>query len=232
MKKKSTWINGISNLTENVKPEFLNKRLRNHPVFMSIEIHKDKKYGAIAKLYERNSSLDRFHETITKKAREKLSKVFKKIDGGKRVDTSKWVKPDEESIRNELIEALFFLIIFKEDYCSWKEYKGRAEVIFSILHSHSLRNPQSLTNYFFEPYFEAIMKELKVPEGMKHWYNLFGKNGKKKYNETKSRAWYKKWKSECLKNMIIVDQKPPKFKDIFKIYKKHSCNSKGNKKKK
>lgn len=219
-------IESIMNITENIKPEYLSKKRRKHPIMVIIEIHRDKKYGAIAKMFERNDIFSRIRETTTKKQREKFSKSLRKIkDDDKPVDTSKWVKPDEESIRNALIKSLFFLQIFKEDYWMWQEHFGKAHAFYSILHSHFPRNPQSLGNFSFGriggDYFETIMQEFKVPEGRKMWDRMTDKKGKY-IGVREHRRWFKNWKKECLKNMIIPDKNPPIEKDIFKEIKKEA----------
>ncbi len=213
-------IEMILNITENLKPEYLSRKRRKHPTFVIVEIVKDKKYGAIAKIFERNSIFERVKETTTEKERERFRKSLSKIkDNDKPVDTSKWVKPDEETIRNELIKSLFFLQIFKEDCWQWKEEYGRVRAFYSILHSHSPKNPQSLGNFAIGriggDYFETIMNEFKVKEGRKPWEMMHDKKGK--YVGVKNhRKSFKNWKSECLKNMILPDKNPPIIKDIFK----------------
>ncbi len=216
-------IEMMFNLTENIKPEYLSRKRKKHPLVVIIEISKNKRYGAIAKIFERNDIFSRIRETTTKKDREKFSKSLSKIKNDKPVDTSNWVKPDEESIRNALIKSLFFLEIFKEDCWMWKEEFGKARAYYSILHSHSPRNPQGLMNFEFgqvgNNYFPSIMAEFKVPEGRKHWNKMTNKKGK--YIGIKNhRAWFKNWKKECLNNMIIPDKNPPIEKDIFKEIKK------------
>ena len=175
-------IGSIGNITENVRPQYLSG-LKRKSRFICIEIYKDKKYGAVAKLYERNSIFDRYKETTTIKQRKEFSERFSKaIKNDKPVDTSKWVKPDKESIGNELIESLFFLQIFKEDYFMWSEQYGKAKALYSVLHSHNPRNPQSLTNYAIgigDTYFQTIMAQFKSTEHKKYWDN-FNKDFKKK----------------------------------------------------
>ena len=218
MEKKR--IGFIINTTENIKPEYLSKKRRKHPLFVIIEIYEDSKCGAIAKIFERNDIFSRIRETTTKKEREKFSKSLSKIKyDDKPVDTSKWVKPDEESIKNALVECLFFLEIFKEDYWEYKERYGKASAYYSILHSDNPKNPQYLSNFEFghlgKTYFETIMREFKVPEGMRHWNKMTDRKGK--YIGVKNhRKWFKDWKERCLKKMIIQDKNPPISKNIFK----------------
>ncbi len=222
MVKKRIQIGAFYEVPEHIKKEYLSKQ-KKHPMLVVIEISVDNKYGAIARIYERNSLFDRFNETITKKEREEWSKkskeLSKKFDNNKPVDTSKWVKPDEETIRNALIKCLFALHILKPDSPNYSDYKSKAGVLYSILHSHSPKNPQTLMNFAFGQlsgdYFEKIMQEFKVPEGRKHWDMMTDKKGKY-VGVKKHRGWFKDWKSKCLKIMIIPDPNPPKFVDIFK----------------
>jgi len=223
MKKKKS-IGYIVNLTENVKPKYLSRKRRKHPLFVIIEIYRDNRYGAIANIYERNSVLDRYDETTSRAERKRISKKLSEIKGDdKPVDTFNWVKPDEETIRNALIECLFFLEIFKEDYWEWKERFGKASAYYSILHSYSPSNPQALMNFEFgqcgNTYFKSIMSEFKSIEHKKYW-NQFSKDFKKK-NKTKDhwksrRKNYQIWKKECLSKMIILDYNPPIFNSPFK----------------
>ena len=233
MKIKRKNIGVIITLPEFVRKEYLSKK-KKHPRLISIEIFSDLKYGAIAKIYERNSFFDRWGETTTKKQRKKFSdSLGKSLNNNKRVDTSKWVKPDEESIRNALIENLFALEILKEDCPRYGEYYGKAKILYSILHDHSPRNPQGLGNWCIDPYFERILDELKCPVSIKYWKDfnkLFEKKNKSKKDWEKRREDYQVWKSKCLKKMIIPDSNPPKYKDIFKELKKNIIKNETNKK--
>lgn len=217
--KDKKMIGFILTVPEFVRKEYLSKK-KKHNRFLQVEIHSDKNYGAVAKLYERNSFMDRYKETTTKAERKEFSdSLSKSFNDNKRVDTSKWVKPDEESIRNALIESLFALEILKEDSNAYKEYHGKAKVLYSILHSHSPKNPQSLGNYGIDPYFEKIMDELKCPVSKKYWADFdkdFKKKNKTKDHWKKERKDYQIWKVKCLKKMIIPDPNPPKYEDIFK----------------
>ena len=208
MKRK--FIGHIITIPQFVKKEYLSKK-KKHPMMVDIEILSDDKYGAIAKLYERNSLFDRFQETTTIKQRKRFSEAFSEAGkNNKPLDTSKWVKPDEKTIRNALIESLFALEILKEDSPNYREYYGKAKAFYSILHGHSPSNPQTLSNWNIDPYFSHILDELKCPVSKKYWANF-----NKDFNKDKKKD-YKKWVKICLKNMIIPDPSPPKFKNIFK----------------
>jgi len=221
VKEKNKIIDIFYEVPEHIKKEYLNHKGKS-PFLIVVEIYKNKKYGAVAKIFQRNSMFDRFQEQTTKKQRADWNKKIKKmpkVDDNKPVDTSKWVKPDEESLRNALIKHLFALQILKPDSPNYQEHKGKAAILYSILHSHSPSNPQGLTNFCFgqiaESYFETIMREFKVPEGRVSWEMINDKYGKY-VGVKKHRSMYKSWKEKCLKKMIIPDPKPPKFVDIFK----------------
>ncbi len=208
----------IINISENVKPEFLTKIKRKHPAFILVEIYKDKKYGMVAEIYERNSCFDRFQETITDAQRKKMQKKIDSIKPNEKLDTSNWVKPDEESIRNELVRSLFYLTIFKEDSSQWKEEYGKARAFYAILHSTSLKNPQGLSNFCIGAdigsYFETVIKEFKNTFAFKEYNKQIDYLVKEK-SINKSRADYKKFKDKYLKEMIKVELNPPKFKDFL-----------------
>lgn len=232
MKKKNKIIGYIHNLTENIRPEFLNKKIRRHPLFIIGEIHRDKKYGAIIRISERNSPIEWMHKKMTKKEKQRYSKRLKKVfSDDKPVDTSKWVHPDRASIQHALVQELFKLVIFKEDYWGWKEAEGKSDAFYSVIHCHSPRNPQSLHDFYFEPFFEAIMREFKGSEAEKCYRFLFGQKGNKKYCGTnRHRKWYKDWKNKCLRGMVIVDKKPNKFKDLLGFPKRKKKESSVRKK--
>lgn len=221
MKTKKQFIGHILTCPKFVKKEYLSKK-KKHTNFIFIEIYTDNRYGAVARIYERNSFFDRIQETITKKERKRILESFKKKDFDKPLDTSKWVRPDTETIRRALVESLFALEILKEDASRRGEYYGKAQAFYSILHHHSPKNPQSLGNWSIDPYFEKIMDELKCPVSKKYWadFNKMFKKKQTKKDWKKSQTEYQEWKKKCLKNMIIPDPKPHRFKDIFKRSKK------------
>ncbi len=220
---KKEMIGFIQTCPEFVRKEYLSKK-KKHPMLITVEIYKDKRYGAIAKIFERNSLFDRCRETTTIKQRKDFSESLKKsMKRKKPLDTSKWVKPDEESIRIALIESLFALEILKEDCSSYGEYHGKAKVLYAIIHDHSPSNPQRLGNWCIDPYFQEIMATFKSEEHKKYWRN-FDKSFKKK-NKTKGywkkrRKEYLTWVKKVLSKMIIKDPNPPKRVDIFKRIKR------------
>lgn len=226
MKKEEKYIGHITTLPEYVKKEYLSKK-KKKATFVLVEISADKRYGAVAKIFERNSIFERLQEKITKKERKNWSDNFKDLDDDKPLDTSNWVKPDEETIRNALVESLFALEILKEEAPNYREYCGKAQAFYSILHGHSPKNPQILNNWVIDPYFMKIMSELKCPVSKKYWSDFnkyFEKKNKPKNSWEKEKGKYQLWKIKCLKKMIIPDPTPSAYKDIFKGLKKKNGN--------
>ena len=216
MIKRNEFIGIITTVPEAIKEEFKYKNTR----FVIIEIRKDKKYGARAELHYNDSLFDRMQSTISKKSRQAFSKNLKKaLESDKPVDTSKWVKPDEESIRNELIMNLFKLLIYKKEWWDYNVARGKADVIYSILHSNSPRNPQSLMNYSFED-LEAVLTEMKSPIADYRMQISFPNYKKKRVPKKEwfrgsreietARNMYKKWIATCIKNMIVIKKTNPK----------------------
>lgn len=227
MKNKPEFIGHILTMPREVRKEYLSKKKKN-ATFVLIEIYANKQYGAVAKIYERNSMFDRMQETTTKAERKRVSESIAKIgNDNKRVDTSKWVKPDEKSIRYALVENLFVLEILKDDSFKWHECYGKVQAFYSMIHNHSPNNPQHIAcNWSVDPYFKIVMQELKSPVVKKWWDNFheeFKQENKTKKTQAhwgKQRDDYQIWKSKCLKNMIIPDPKPHAYKNIFKTSKK------------
>lgn len=227
MENKSKMIGVIIATPQQVKSEFLtdiNKDTKK-ACLVFVEIYLDKRYGAIAKVFERNSMTEFMFNHMTKKENKALQKRIDRLKKKeerdaklgikpKPLDTSKWVKPDEESIRLELIKNLFALEILKEDSVKYGEYYGKAGICYSILHSHSPRNPQTLSNFVFDPYFEKIMNEFNSIESKKYWKEFNQAFKSKNTDWDKRREDYQIWKSKCLRNMIIKDKHPELFKDI------------------
>ena len=173
-----------------------------------VEIRESKKYGATADIIDfsgRSITDYIFKEGFSKKASKKLARSLDKID--KPVDTSKWVKPDEESIRNDLIVSLFMLEILNKEDSEWDYYKGRSDVCFSILHEHSPKNPQSLHVGYLEPYFMIVLTEKKIPLGNKlfeDWFKRIKTRKKLKKSFNQIRKEHKIFEEKILDNMIKI----------------------------
>jgi len=185
---------------EQLKKEFLIKNIDKEIPLIVVCIYENKNYGAVAKIGK--------GQDMIKKMFKNMGKTFKQIDEDKKkgidkpIDTSNWVKPDEESIRNELIKELFAIIILKEDSVNYPSHYAKMEVLYSILHSHSPRNPQGLTNYYIIYPEETILREFKNSKANKSWEILFGKDGKKKFNK-KSHKEVREWIKHLHRKMII-----------------------------
>lgn len=178
-KNKKTLI-GINHFKQTeLKPMYRERRFPDKHDLVSVEIYLDSKtkYGIIVELHDWHyswnqafslDSLTDKQKDVRKKRQEKIEEEYKKREakGLSAVDTSKWVYPDEESIRRELIEQLVYLELLKKTNPSFLKAYHRVGAVHSILHSHSPTNPQGLTNYAIDylDAFEMILSELKHPE--------------------------------------------------------------------
>lgn len=145
---------------------------------------------------------------INKKIADNLEK-----DDGKPVDTSNWVKPDKESIQDALIVQLVIKHILKEDTEAWHIADAKVDVLYSILHSHSPNNSQSLTNYYLHSIIETIYRELGNKAKSKYCWELTNKVIKGKLKHNKYCKEVKKWRNnEWKKSITVVNEtksKPP-----------------------
>lgn len=199
-------------MASRIKPEYRFGKEPNMDMMVFIEIRKNRRFGARAEIFLGADLQTFMHKNVSKKARERFSKRLSKIkDYNKPVDTSKWVKPDKESLINELVKNLFLLEIMDYKDPLYNEAHGKADILYSIIHSHSPRNPQSLTGFAMSEPFSMIQRLMKSKEEkmeMQISFPSYGVGSKKnwfsKSRETeKARSMYQKWKSECLSKMII-----------------------------
>lgn len=212
MEKKGKLIGMYFTNLKRVKAKYRFGQTKNYWIpnsMVSIEIRENKQYGAKAEMIFNATLTQMINRDVTKKVR-KIARNSKK-NADRIVDTSKWVRPDRKSIQNEIIISLFVLEVLKETERGWIENYGRAEALYSILESHSPKNPQRLINFGITPYFERIFYITKSPEKevrMKISFPNY-KNGSKEnwFKEVRdgneARKMYKKWKKKCLKEMII-----------------------------
>ena len=209
MKKKNKLIGYITTLKEYVKPQYLGK---NKSQWVICEIREHKIWGAVCYVYRENPA-SMIQKHLTKKASKEISKNLKKISkNNKPIDTSKWVKPDEESIKHHMVTKMFESELYNEEAQDRsREAKAIANVCYSILHSHSPKNPQGLTNYGYDASLITIQKEMNGKlknQRMKISFPNYGKGRKSKkwfsgHRDLKvSRKMYKDLIKKCEKNMI------------------------------
>ena len=212
MKSKSKIIGFFICTKEQVCNEYIPKGLNKEIPLIGVEIRTHPIYGAIAKVQDMRVPMNKWCIGMRKVSKNKP--VDKKC-----TDTSKWVKPDNESLQNSLVTECFAVQILKEDSINYSSHYSRMTLLYSILHSHSPTNPQSLTNFAItnEP-FETILTELNTKYKSHKFNLLFGKNGKKKINMNKTRKQFKIWKVKMLTKMIkVLDTKSkPKSKQKSK----------------
>ena len=211
-----------STLYSRLKQEYRFVESKDIAGMVFIDIYTDKRYGVRAELSFDRSITQHMFSRISKKVRSKLAEgLQKKMDEEregkyKPVDTSKWVKPDEESIRRELAKRLIMQEILKEQEfhlpmpCSqYIENRAKADLCYSILHSHFPYNPQGLTNFAMLDVIEIIITEMKGSE-----YKNIIKRHKNLMKDKRPieilREEFQKWRAKCAKNMIVLNSKPVK----------------------
>ncbi len=176
--------------SKHLKKEFVPKGVFDDLVVL--EVTQDKKYGAKATLQSYDEFFDKM-SLFTDKER-KIAQGKTKEYETKPVDTSNWVKPDEESIRNELVLSLFCCEILDPDCFRFIEQYAKAEILFSLLKSHAPKNPQTLGKFAILSYLETVMSLFKTSKKeMKKCYRILFRENVKSYKE---------WRNEYLRNMI------------------------------
>ncbi len=208
VKNKKILLNVDICATENIKPEFwfineklsikqwteLTNKIEAREDMVYIEFFKDKKCGVRAELIFNRSFSEMVSKPLTKKSRKEFSKeVQKALDDDKPVDTSKWVKPNDEVLTNELIKYLLLCEILVEGSEKFIEAEAKARVLYSILHTTSPSHDfMVLTNYAITPYFEHALR-----------HALKGFNIIERRKKVKTRQGFQQYKKRWLKKMIV-----------------------------
>lgn len=186
-------------LPERLKPEYRVKPRTELIVYVQTYLI-DKKRIQTEVTYNQ-SFFKMFWGKTPKNKQKKIVQKLRKSDE-KPVDTSNWVKPDTESIKNFLIGNLMLCEILDEKDQEFIQAKTKAETAYAILHSHSPKNPQSLTNFSITPYFLTALMQLADKNGrIKLHEKYFGKFKTQKY---KSREQYLAMRAKTLKQMVKI----------------------------
>lgn len=190
-------------------PQF-NRKSKSFAVFA--DFYSSKKYGATMVLHYDQSFRDRLDEAFgkieDKEKNQAASRRIKKVlDSGKCVDTSKWVKADELSLKRELIQHLFMLLVYRPETLSYEYHRGKADALYSVIHCHNPKNPQVLYDFHFEP-LEAIMTELNGTMYKQRLLCTWVRMPKGKVwpvrNHKQAIARFKSWTATSLKEMITL----------------------------
>lgn len=210
MKRK--YIGFEPTLYRRLKPEYRFVENGDPMGMVFIEIYTDKRYGIKAELVFNETITQYMLTKIPKKVREKfVEKLRERIKENKPVDTSKWVKPDEESIRRELVKRLIMQEILQErefhlpiPSSQLIENRAKAELCYSILHSNSPLNPQSLTSFGMVDIIETIITEMRGTESkvIKERYKNIMKDDRPVEIR---REEFKRWRENSTKNMIVLN---------------------------
>lgn len=165
--------------------------------FCAISVYKDTKKKVLK--IEIQDSFDSIQKAFAPSKPTKRSK--KKTDFNKKIDKSKWVKPDEESIRDELLLQLGLCLVFEYKSEDYRDSMTRAEVLHSLLHTTAPKNPQSLNSYGLSDPITHVLWELKNKKELKNEEILFDLKIKP---FEKRRKKYMKWRNDTRLKMITV----------------------------
>lgn len=205
-------------MTSDIKDEF--KPKISGPLLL-VSVYKDKELGIEVIVEDwRNSSKRQYAEMSPEekqKHNEGMAKLREELDDlsidsekeHKPVDTSNWVKPDEETIRNALITSLIGCQVSKKGSNCFGIENTRAEILYGILHSTAPSNPQMLMNFVIEPYLDYALKEvgkwdITPSEKIRSYVcNKFSKNPDKNMPEYTAEM-YQKDEAELEKKIITV----------------------------
>ena len=187
-------IGVITGRTSDLKQEY-----QIDDICFAVEIRLDKRKKALKiDLMDFHTCMEKLWSGPRKRISKKVAKELEK-DEHKPVDTSNWVKPDEHSIRRELLSQLVEQHIFPEDSKQWLYAGAKIEVLFSILHSTSPSNPQCLMNYYIHSNVETIYSEIGNKAKAGHlWKRIMKKN----YDHDKAIKYRKDWIAKQWKEMI------------------------------
>jgi hypothetical protein len=194
-----------STILSRIKPEFrFGAKLKNNERdLVFIEIFSNRYYGARAELIFGKTFSQMLFKGISNKERQKISDdLSKSLEDGKPVDTSRWVKPDRESIIAACVGHLMMSEILKEDETEFFVHKAKSEVLFSVLEAHAPKNPQGLTNFGIAPFFFSVFGLTGMKKRLKERWDITRNHGKK-YDLQTARKMYKDYCKKCLSKMIV-----------------------------
>ena len=198
---KPKYINGKVLRRQDIKLKYITGE---QLLFDILEITKSDKWGAIATIKSHKD----FMGGISKKSRKDMADAFKKGLNTPLKEENDYVRPDRESIRNELVLQLFLMEVYERESRSWYDAHSKSEILFGILHSHWKTNPQSITtvaNTDTQFPLEIVMSELKAKNHYhNHRYDHIIKDNVKPRPLEQQRADLKKWRKEYLPEMIKI----------------------------
>jgi hypothetical protein len=118
--------------------------------YVSIEVWKDAKYGAVISLHHMKRGTDRLYASFDNAMFDEPEEETKK--------PGKPVPPDEESMRRTLATNLAVLEVIKSGNFEYHAAQGKASVLYGLLYATSDGNPQIFDNYSLAPYLPNIVK--------------------------------------------------------------------------
>lgn len=213
--KKGKFIGLVIASIDSMKPEY-RKLFDRKTRVISGTIRTDKTYGAKIVLDElghafRLSLLD--GPKLTAKQRKlRKARIEKRLADNRAIDTSKWVRPDDRSLKRALIENLFGLELTMEGTCEHSEFEGRAQTLMQILNQKSPKNPQSLgPDYAILEPLVQVLAETKPKLRQEEYSIIFSGQtwGKhtypgKRMGLQETRGKVKAWRNKIRAGMITV----------------------------
>ena len=191
------------------------------------------KYGLRVQLEDYMESWHRTMYSIRTNPKNKkaLKKIVNDLAGDeplRSVDTSKWPKPDTESIIWANVEAMIMLELVKEKTVDYGIWKGREEALYSVLNCKSQTNPQTMYTMSHSDMLESAMYALSSDK-KKHfgYWEIYlkvidpkqkkGTCGREDWDKMKTQ--WNLWKAKAKKDIFstyIWSRKSPGYKDFKK----------------
>jgi len=150
-----------------LKPEYREKEQTDNLAAVRIYYTDENKYGFKIELHNWFYNMENFfYGSIDGLELKEAFSIIKDDDWNKSVDTSNWVKPDEESLKRILIEKLVLMELFDPESDIGKMNHAEAGILYSMLNSNSPTNPQIIMTYSGYEYhpLDTILSLMKHPE--------------------------------------------------------------------
>jgi len=157
----------------------------------------------------------------TYKISKKLAKKLDDNDDDKPIDTSTWVKPDEESLKNNLLKHLVGCLVFKQESKLYEKSRTSAKLLWSILKSKAPSNPQTLVDYSLDD--KPLINLYQVLDNktkMNYYYKKLMSHKKLTNPIETQREKYQEWIDNGIKEMVTVKNLPKQKKVLKDLPKK------------
>lgn len=183
----------------NFKTTSLNEQYQTNDISTSIEVYLDKKKKDIKiNIMTFHGSFNKYFPLPKKTSKRLCKKLEEAFD--KPIDTSNYVTPDNETLKNELIINLVCCELLNENAKEYTESNIKAGLLYSILYSSAPKNPQCLDNYNLINQFDIIYKVLDNKSELKNIIEYLIRTK----NHEQTRKIHTTWKTKKLKEIIKI----------------------------